>query len=200
VRLEFYRFLSHFVRDNTLRSAAVTENWLKDHGAIQLVQESLKEQVSAMLLAREGYAERIVEVHIAQMEFKKGTVHEISDRSKFAEIEFELQLRLIAESSTKATFSPPLLRYNIDSFLSKTTNVGLGTVFNVEPQSNNVIWGPYGKQQRTATLKANVLVSIRVENGRMGNLEIESFAFTESDDPLLIPVYTFASIGSGVFQ
>ncbi len=200
VTLKFYRFLSHFVRENTLRSISVTENWLKERYAIEPVQENLEKQISAMLIAREGYAERILEAHIARMEFRKGIVHEISDTSQFAEIEFELQLRLLVESTTSTNLLSVVSEYHVHNFLSKTSDAGFAKVFNVEPESNPVIWGPHGKQQRSATLKASVLVSIRVEAGAAGNLEIESFAFHESDDPVLTPVYTFANISSDFFR
>jgi len=199
VDIKFYRFLSTFNRMSALRSSPATKEWLKALGTPDSIKANVRQQISTLLVQRQGYMEHIKEVSISALDFMEGTVHEVDEKTQFAELRFRAEIGLVVESFSLQGpgFQWPVVQTNFSQpGISKPS---LYNEFIYEPLLPGVgvnalaarLYTTTGQAIRQTTLRAQVTVSARIQGERVSGLEIDKFAFESSNDPLLgYPVYT----------
>ncbi len=199
VKVRFYRWLSSFNKENSPNAFAASDDWLKRLGASDSTKQKVEELVSAWLLQGQGYRERIIEVSLASLQFRDGTVYEINESTQFAELNFKAEVKLVVgELSSGPTPNNAIIEtgFILPRPLSLRAPMTIvGNVFSSpefwatssEPVGVNrsMIFSPSGEKTRHKTLKADIRISVRWEGDKVTGFEIEKFSFEPSDDPLL---------------
>src|SRR5438445_11494421 len=126
--------------------------------------------------------EHIKEFSISALDFMEGTVHEVDEKTQFAELRFRAEIGLVVESFSLQGpgFQWPVVQTNFSQpGISKPS---LYNEFIYEPLLPGVgvaarLYTTTGQAIRQTTLRAQVTDTARIQGERVSGLEIDKFAF-----------------------
>jgi hypothetical protein len=204
VTISFFSHLSSFIKRNTLTSSPITVEWLRELGGLDKVRAAIEQKITALLVEGQGYAERILSVSVNGLDFDRGTVYDINESTRFAEISFNTTLGLVLErepSNTVAlsTLLGPEATPAAKRAASARAMLGLsGRSWPADASTfqGNELWTLGGQLIRHTTLSALIKVSTRLQSGNIGDLEVDDFRFDPSNDDLFSMIESFTWPGT----